>query len=194
MTRTLLAAAAFITSATMLVPRVAQTQDEGIDPAIMQKMMELAAPGAEHEALAHRVGAWKEHYKFRMGPGLPWNEADGRGEIKPLLGGRYIMEETHFEMMGMPMEGLQILGFDKGKGEYISLWMDTNSTWWITSRGKKTKDGAIEFKGTMVDVAGERPYRMVVREKGKDLIENEMYDTIGFEEVHIMTIRSTRSR
>jgi len=81
------------------------------------------------------------------------------------------------------------------KKEYISLWADSMSTWWVMSRGKKAADGTIEMKGTMVDVAGERPFRMVIRAQGDDLNEVEMYDTIPpAGEVQVMGITSRRKK
>jgi hypothetical protein len=69
------------------------------------------------------------------------------------------------------------------------------STWWITSSGKESADGSIEMKGTMIDVAGERPFRMVIRGKSDDLHEVEMYDTIPPSgEVKVMTITSKRKK
>jgi hypothetical protein len=47
----------------------------------------------------------------------------------------------------------------------------------------------------MVDVAGERPFRMVMHPKGDDLAEVEMYDTIQpAGEVKVMTITSKRKK
>jgi hypothetical protein len=98
-------------------------------------------------------------------------------------------------MMGMPMEGINILGYDNMKKEYTSLWADSMSTWWIASSGKESADGSIEMKGTMIDVAGERPFRMVIREKSDDLHEVEMYDTIPpAGEVKVMAITSKRKK
>jgi len=66
---------------------------------------------------------------------------------------------------------------------------------WYVSRGTKSADGSIDLKGTMVDVAGERPFRMVVRHKSDDLVEIEMYDTIPPKgEVQVMGITSKRKK
>lgn len=175
----------------------AAAKDPGtIDPAaMMQKMMELAQPGAPHQELAKKVGTWEQHYKMRMDPEGPWQEFDGQAEIKPLLGGRYVMEDVSFSMMGMPMQGMQLIGYDNMSQEYVALWADTMSTWWVTARGKKGADGTIEMKGTMVDVMGPRPYRMVMHPKGDDESETEMYDTIPPKgETLVMTITSKRKK
>lgn len=168
---------------------------EDMDPAVMEKMMKLAAPGDEHKELMKMAGEWEQEYKMRWGPDMPWMETKGTSEAKPLLGGRYVMETIKFDMMGMPMAGIQLLGYDNMKPEYISLWADSMSTWWVTSRGKKDANGTTEMKGTMIDVAGERPFRMVIHSKSDDLHEIEMYDTIPpAGEIKVMTITSKRKK
>jgi hypothetical protein len=73
---------------------------------------------------------------------------------------------------------MQILGYDTMAGEYTSLWFDNWSTWAIPSRGKRQADGAIHYKGDMLDAMGQRPFRILVRWQGDDAFECEMYDTI----------------
>jgi hypothetical protein len=119
---------------------------DGMDPEMMAKMMKLATPGPEHKELMKMAGQWEEDYKMRMSPDMDWMEFKGTSESKPLLGGRYIMMTTKFSMMGMPMEGFQILGYDNMKQEYTSFWADSMSTWWVTSRGKKDANGTIDLK------------------------------------------------
>ncbi len=153
----------------------------------MARMMELATPGPEHAELAAHAGTWTVQYKYRWSPDAPWESAAGSVTSKPVLGGRYLMEEHSMEMMGMPMQGLLFLGFDKQSGEYTSLWMDSNSTWWVEARGKESPDGVTNLTGTMKDIAGERPYRMKTWTKADGTVENEMYDTIGGREVLVMT-------
>lgn len=185
---------------TSQVVRAQQKQDkkteaapEGMDAEMLAKMMALGTPGPEHKELMADAGKWEETYKMRMGPDAPWTESKGTSEAKPLLDGRYLMQNTSGDMMGMQFHGIQIIGFDNMSKEYIALWMDSMSTWWVTTRGKKDKDGKLEMKGTMVDIAGSRPFRMVMQRKGPDLNEVAMYDTIpGKGEIEMMTIVSKR--
>lgn len=158
----------------------------------MAKMMEMAKPGAAHAELAARAGEWTVDYKYRWSPDAPWTTAQGTVASKPVLGGRYLMEEHAMEMMGMPMQGLLFLGFDNSAQEYTSLWMDTSSTWWVEARGRKSADGSTSMTGTMKDIAGERPYRMKSWAKPDGSLESEMYDTIGGREVLVMTYTSRR--
>ena len=180
---------------------IIRTQDQpdaggfGMDAEMMKKAMELAAPGEQHAKLMKLAGSWEQQLKFRMGPDAPWIEATGTAQSKAILGGRYLQEDVSFDMMGMPVQGLSMLGFDNLKKEYISFWADSMGTWWVTARGKETKEGTVEFKGTMVDLAGERPYRMVVHHREDGSIFTEMFDTIPpAGDVKVMEITSKRKK
>lgn len=154
----------------------------------MAKMMELATPGPEHQALMKMQGTWDQIYKMRWAPDQPWQETTGTAVAKPILGGRYIQEDVKFTVMGMPMEGMNILGYDNMNGEYTSIWGDSMSTWTVTSRGKADKNGKITMKGTMSDIAGTRPFRMIITPQGDRASNVEMYDTIDGNEILVMTI------
>jgi hypothetical protein len=159
------------------------------------KRVDLAAPGAPHEELMKHAGTWEQAYKIRMSPDMPWMDAKGTSEAKPLLGGRFLLETVKYDMLGIPIEGVHILGYDNLKQEYTSLWADSMSTWFVSARGQAGPDGAIEMKGTMVDVAGERPFRMVLRPQGDDAMEIEMYDTIPpAGDTKVMTVSSKRRK
>jgi hypothetical protein len=168
---------------------------------MMAKMMELAAPGAEHEVLMRDAGTWDSVYKLRMAPDAPWTEFRGSATCRPLLDGRYLWQDVEWTMPDpmsgqmMPMKAFQILGYDKMSNEYTALWADAWSTWMITSRGKRDARGVLNMGGTMRDVAGERPFRMEIREDGADQRHITMYDTIPPQgEVVVMEIAQKRRK
>jgi hypothetical protein len=162
---------------------------------MMAEMQRLGTPGPEHEALMKDAGVWDNATKFRMAPDQLWMQSSGSVQARALLGGRYLWQDIEGSFMNMPFHSFQLLGFDKMSNEYTALWADSMSTWTISSRGKKRPDGAIELRGTMVDVAGERPFRMVVSEKGPDERLIFMYDTIPpHGEIAVMEITSTRRK
>lgn len=195
---------AFLATEVVSVAKEPALQEPGAADMVemMAKMQKLAAPGKEHAELAKLAGKWQQNYKMRHSPDGPWMEGSGTSVAESLLGGRYIQEKIQFDvkfaMGGMPeqtmkVEGMHILGYDNMSEEYISLWMDSHSTWWNTSRGKAGADGVCEMKGTMIDVAGSRPFRMVIRHEGDDHVVSEMYDTIQpHGEVLVMTIDAKR--
>jgi hypothetical protein len=159
----------------------------------MKQMMKLATPGPEHAALMRQAGTWEEHYKMRWAPDAPWQETTGTSVSHAILGGRYLMEEVSFTMEGQPMQGIQILGYDNMTGEYTAQWADTMSTWWMISRGKMNAEGVLHMTGTMTDIAGTRPFHMVVTRHGETACHVDMYDTIPDKgEVLVMTIDSKK--
>jgi len=156
---------------------------------MMARTMALATPSEPHRRLQAAAGEWEQQYRMRWDPSADWQETKGTSTARTLLDGRYLMEEIQFELMGMPMKGVHILGYDNRTQEYITLWMDSMSTWWISQRGKEAADGTLELRGTMVDVAGERPFRSVIRHLPDGSVTTEMYDTIApHGEIQVMSI------
>ncbi len=187
-------ATALVAGSVFATTAAVRAQQESPDmEAMMQKMMELATPGPEHAELQKHAGTWEQTYRMKWSPESPWMESKGTAEMTPILGGRFVMEKVQFEIPGMGQaEGMQLMGFDKSSGEYISLWADSMSTWWVESRGKKQADGTIDLRGIMKDVAGERPYRMVIKNQSETESDADMYDTILGEEVLVMQIHSKK--
>lgn len=198
MHRIALAGALLVAGTAFAATSIVRSQDDaqgGDVAAMMAEMMKFATPGAEHEALMQNVGEWEQTYKHRMSPDAPWIEGTGTSTAKSILGGRYLLEELDMNMMGMEMQGFHLLGFDLMKQEYVSLWADSMSTWWVTARGKETKKGFVETTGTMVDIAGERPYRMTTEHRADGSIYSEMFDTIPpAGEVKVMEITARKKK
>jgi hypothetical protein len=174
-------------------PAAGQEAAPGMDMEMMARQMALATPGEQHKRLMADAGQWSTAYNMRMAPEAPWMDAKGEMVAKPVLGGRWLMQEVEMNVMGMPMQGLQFLGYDNLKEEFVSVWFDSFSTWPISARGKLQPDGSINFQGTMVDVAGERPFRMTTK-KGEDgTVHTVMYDTIPpVGEIEVMKITATK--
>ena len=186
------AALALVATTALVTTHVVLGQDGGDEAAAMAAMMKLATPGPQHAELAKMAGSWDVQYRMRWSPDAPWMDIPGTSEVTPILGGRFMLETVKFSMMGMPMEGVQILGYDNLTGEYTALWADTMSTWWTSSRGKADADGTVDYKGDMTDVAGTRPFRMVVKHTAEGA-HIEMFDTIPPQgEVLVMTIDTKR--
>ena len=158
----------------------------------MEKMIALATPGAPHELLASHAGHWKQSFRIRWSPDQPWQESSGSADGQVLLGGRFVLEHSTFTIADMPVEGYMLLGYDNLRGEYTSLWMDSLGTWWVESRGQQQPDGAIAYAGTLRDMTGERPFRMVTRHEPDGSFVTEMFDTIDGQELQVMTIVARR--
>jgi hypothetical protein len=126
-------------------------QDGGTQPAgqrqmspaeqeMMQKYMQAATPGPEHQKLAKLAGKWKMDVTAWMTPGAPPEKSDGTAEFKTILGGRYLQQEVKGTMGGQPFEGQGTMGFDNVTKERFATWTDSMSTGLLVMRGKCPAD------------------------------------------------------
>jgi hypothetical protein len=112
----------------------------------MQKMMaefqKLGAPGPEHKLLSTLSGEWINHSKMWMGPDAkPIETSPGVHKGEMFMGGRFLRFTETGDMMGQPMEGLGIMGYDKSKQQYTMMWIDVSSTSMYTAAGTADADG-----------------------------------------------------
>jgi hypothetical protein len=54
---------------------------------------------------------------------------------KMIMGGRFLQERYEGKAMGQPFSGMGLMGYDKLKKKYTSVWIDTMSTSIMESRG-----------------------------------------------------------
>jgi hypothetical protein len=93
------------------------------------------AVGAPQQFLAKRAGEYTRVIRFVGQPG----EWKGTSKISLILGGRFIMEDNRDTVMGKPVEGIRILGYDDASKRYEMISMYTMST------------GITKFTGTSAD-------------------------------------------
>ena len=171
---------------------LAQDQDE-----MMKKWMDYMTPGAMHEMLAKTVGEWTFVSKYWMDPSAPPTVSNGKSVNEMILGGRYLKSMNYSDVMGMPMEGLNILAYDKATNEFFSFWIDNMGTGMTMARGKydeKTK--LCSMKGTMVDpMSGkEVEYRQTMKFIDDNNQLMEMYMISDGKETKSMEITATRKK
>jgi hypothetical protein len=168
----------------------AQNQDE-----MMKKWMDYMTPGDMHEMLAKSVGEWTYVSKYWMDPSAPPTVSEGRAVNEMILGGRYLKSMNYGEVMGMPMEGLNILAYDKATNEFFSFWIDNMGTGMTMARGKyDEKSKVCDMKGTMVDpmIGKEMEYRQTMKFIDDNNQLFEMYMISDGKEIKSMEITSTR--
>jgi hypothetical protein len=107
---------------------------------IMEKYTKAATPGPEHQKLAKLAGTWKMQVTAWMTPGAPPEKSEGTAEFKPILGGRYLVQEVKSTMGGQPFEGQGTMGFDNVTQERFATWTDNMSTGLLVMRGKCPAD------------------------------------------------------
>jgi hypothetical protein len=135
-------------------------------------------PGPNHELVGRLAGKWTAKIRMWMGPGDP-QVSDASATYEWALGGRYLVSHQVSSFAGMPFEGMGIDGYDNGKQEFFSLWMDNMGTGVMHLTGQKDPDGqGWTLRGTMYDPSRGRdvPVRETMRFDGKDKYTFTMYD------------------
>jgi hypothetical protein len=126
---------------------------QSMDQAEMQKRwVEYMTPGEMHQELIKSVGEWNVKMKMWMAPGEEAIESEGTAVNESIMGGRYLQAKHNIMVMGMPMEGLNLIGYDNGKKQFMNFWIDNMGTGMSHSAG--TYDPAtntITFNGKMYD-------------------------------------------
>lgn len=115
----------------MVIPSLlsAQSKDE------MEAWMTYMTPGSVHNMLGNWDGEWTEETTFWMSPGSEPMTTKGNAVNKMILGGRYQHSTHTSNMMGMPFEGINILGYDNKRNVFQSVWIDNMGTGMMMMEG-----------------------------------------------------------
>jgi hypothetical protein len=147
---------------------------------MMKKMQAAGAPGPEHKALNAFVGDWKVEVKSWMQPGDQPSTSHGTAKVKWILGGRFLEEDFHGEMMGKPFTGHGLFGFNNSRQKFQSVWMDDVNTAIFTSEGKgESGNKVITLEGRAdCPATGEKdvPMKEIFRVHSQDEHVLEMYN------------------
>lgn len=126
-----------------------ETDDQAAE---MQIWTEYMTPGPMHNMLANQVGDWKTISKYWTGPSGEPMTYEGLAKTEMILGGRYQKSIHSAVVMGMPMEGISLLGYDNTAHEFTSVWIDNLGTGTAVAKGKYDQESnSIAMIGTMID-------------------------------------------
>lgn len=168
--------------------------------AAMKAWMEYSTPGEMQKTLAASDGNW-------TGTTTTWMENGGKPITsqsectnKMILGGRYQHSMYKGNFMGMPFEGMSIMGYDNTKKKFVSTWVDNMGTGIMHAEGDwNPSKKSIELKGKMTDPArpGEEcDFREVYTFTDANNHMMEMYgpDSKTGKEYKTMEIKFTRKK
>lgn len=77
-----------------------------------------------HQQLAAFAGDWQGTTRTWFEPGKLANEAEVRGNLRLVLGGRFLLHEYECTMQGKPEHGLAIYGHHIDEKMYEAAWID----------------------------------------------------------------------
>ncbi|MGE5177685.1 MAG: DUF1579 domain-containing protein [Bacteroidota bacterium] len=168
------------------------TQEE-----MMAAMMKLAAPGPEHSALNPLAGSWKTVIKTWADPSAEPVASDGTCDRSWIMGGRYLVSNYKGNFQGMPFEGMEVLGYDNIKKQYVSSWVDNMGTGILSSQGGAMDPATHSFtlSGTFPDPSGkEQSVRQVTNIVDGNTYVMTMFANAGGKEAKMMEITYTRAK
>lgn len=167
----------------------AQTAEE------MKAWSDYMTPGEVHKMLAKCDGEWNTDITMWMDPSGEPQKNTGTTVNKMIMGGRYQVSNHTGMMMGMPFEGMNLLGYDNVKKVFVSTWIDNMGTGMMIMEGpwdEATKSATL--RGKQVDPLTGKD--MDVKEVFQMIDDNtqkfEMYMTKDGNEMKVMEITYTR--
>lgn len=185
----------------LLVPSLNRAQDEPqggkLTPEqMMEAMQKYGTPGKEHEALKQMEGTFDADATVRMDPSSPEQKSKGKIVNELIFDGRFLKSDYTGEFAGSPFKGLTVLGYDRMKNRYVSMWTDSMSTAMLYSEGTgdaKTITLSGEYDCPITHT--KRTMKQVVTIIDKDHHTMEGYD-IGPDgkEFKTMTLKYTRAK
>lgn len=103
---------------------------------------------AEHASLAKLAGEYDRVIKFVGQTGANAAPSPGTSKFSVVLGGRFILEESHDTVFGRPVEGLRIYGYNDATKQYEMARMYTMSNGITLLKGVSSDGGkTIDFGG-----------------------------------------------
>jgi hypothetical protein len=130
--------------------------------------------------LQQRVGRWTVTMQMWPAPGADVIASTGTSEVKSIMGGRYLTHTTRGSFQDQPFEGVSIVGFDKLKKKFVSVWIDNFGTGFTVSTGSYDEAKREFHYSTMSPDVPSGQYkrtRTVERVVGADEWILEMFDT-----------------
>ncbi|MBA2248836.1 MAG: DUF1579 domain-containing protein [Chitinophagaceae bacterium] len=135
---------------------------------MMKAWMAYMTPGPVQAMIAKSNGTWDEDVTMWMDPSKPPTMGKATATNKMIMGGRYQELHSSGTFMGMPFEGMGIMGYDNAKKIIISTWIDNMGT------GMLNMEGTYDSTTHMVTLRG----KSTDPSTGKDMDERQTFTMI----------------
>ena len=168
--------------------------------AAMKRWMDTFKPGPAHERLAELVGKWDMTTRMWMGgAGSKPSESKGSAEITWLAEGKWLQNKWTSQMMGRPLSGLTLLGYDNFKARYVATMVDSMQTCMNSASGHFDQSGDdLILWGTIdepMTPEQDKMVKYVYRGYGKDKWTLEVHDMmIGESNTKVIEMAFTRKK
>ena len=132
----------------LLVGGVARGQHKAMPGSAEAAQMggQAGASDAEHTSLAKLAGEYDRVVKFVGQQGAMAQPSSGASKFSIVLGGRFVLEESHDVVFGKPVDGLRIYGYNDATKQYEMARMYTMSNAITMMKGASSDGGkTIEF-------------------------------------------------
>ena len=152
-------------------------------------------PGTEQNMLAKASGNWSEDMTMYSDPNSAPIKAKATCTNEMILGGRYQKSTSKGDMMGMPFEGVNIVGYDNARKIWVSSWIDNLGTGITYAEGTyDSNKKALVFKGKMTEPSSPKPvdFKQIFTMIDDDHQKIEMFSTMNDKEFKVMEILLTR--
>lgn len=114
--------------------------------------IDFATPGDKQQMLAKSDGNWVGETTMWMENGGQPMTSTSEATNKMVFDGRYQMSTHKGNVMGMPFEGISIVGYDNSKKKFVSTWIDNMGTGIMNLEGDWNASAkSMELKGKMTD-------------------------------------------
>lgn len=145
-------------------------------PLFAQEMPKFPEPQEEHEFLQQFVGEWVTHSKAIMGPGAEPMECHGTMSSQG-LGKFWAINNLKGDLGGVPINGIQTLGYNLEKKKFVGTWVDSMTDHLWAYEGGLENDGkklVLEAEGpNYMAGGGSIKYKDTYEFKSPDVIETE---------------------
>ena len=169
----------------------AQTEAE------MKAWQTYMTPGDVHKMMEKSAGDWIDDISMWMDPSAPPTKATTNSKNEMIMGGRYLVSKSTGDIMGMPFEGMSLMGYDNAKKIFTSTWVDNFGTGTITMTGTWDDNSkSINFTGMGTDpmTGKDMKMRQVMKFVDDDTMEIQMFDNKTGTEVKSMEMKSRRKK
>ena len=143
---------------------------------------DYSVPGKGHDVLNGLAGEWDWSITHWSSPDAEPETSHVTVDYRWIFGGRYLVGNYEGYVRGEAFKAREVLGFDRFRQEYNSLWIDNTTTNFVLSKGRFDKaTKTLVLEGTEDDVERDR----------RDVKFKLVYRVVGPEELAIEYRRET---